>query len=65
MKLRHGPKLISGRIKSINPSEDGLERLCVDMDESDRGIAPGQFAVFYDGDQCLGGAMIEKTLGCL
>jgi len=24
-------------------------------------VAPGQFVVFYDGDQCLGGAIIDKS----
>ncbi len=62
MKLRHGPKLISGRIESLTPTEDGMKRLGVYMDESDSGVAPGQFAVFYDGTQCLGGAMIEGHL---
>jgi len=59
IKLRHGPKLIGALIRSLSVSEDGKERLEVTMDESDRGLAPGQFAVFYDGDDCLGGAMIE------
>jgi len=32
--------------------------LNVKLDKPDRGIAPGQFAVFYDGQICLGGGVI-------
>ncbi len=63
MKLRHGPRLISGRIAPLSPAADGKTRLRVQMDESDRGIAPGQFAVFYDDELCLGGAMIDEFGG--
>jgi len=54
LKLRHGPKLIGADVAAA-----GTDRLSVVMDEGDRGLAPGQFSVFYDGDVCLGGAMIE------
>ncbi|MDX1406175.1 MAG: tRNA 2-thiouridine(34) synthase MnmA [Woeseiaceae bacterium] len=38
------------------------ERLLVSFNESQRAVAPGQFTVFYDGDRCLGGAVIDRVL---
>ncbi|MEI6222307.1 MAG: tRNA 2-thiouridine(34) synthase MnmA [bacterium] len=49
VKLRHGEKEYGCVLKT---KRDGLFE--VTIDEQDQGIAPGQFAVFYDGEVCLG-----------
>jgi len=37
------------------------DTLRVAFDERQKAIAPGQFVVFYAGDLCLGGAVIDRT----
>lgn len=37
------------------------DRLSVDFDAPQAAVAPGQFAVFYDGERCLGGAVIDSA----
>jgi tRNA U34 2-thiouridine synthase MnmA/TrmU len=53
VKLRHGPKEYPCEVKLLDDGD-----LSVKLDGFDRGIAPGQFAVFYDGEYCLGGGTI-------
>jgi tRNA-specific 2-thiouridylase len=36
-------------------------RLEVVFDEPQRAVTPGQSVVFYDGEACLGGAVIAAT----
>ena len=53
-KVRHSPRLESCEIKQL-----GSARIEVQLKEKDQGIAPGQSAVFYEGQYCLGSGVIE------
>jgi tRNA-specific 2-thiouridylase len=52
VRVRHGPTLRRAVLELEG------ERGRVRLEEGDRGIAPGQFAVFYEGEVCLGSALI-------
>jgi tRNA-specific 2-thiouridylase len=54
VKVRHGAKVYKAEIEYLTN-----DHLRVKLQEKDRGIAIGQFAVFYDGEYCLGGGVIE------
>ncbi|MEJ2553288.1 MAG: tRNA 2-thiouridine(34) synthase MnmA [Gammaproteobacteria bacterium] len=43
-------------------SRDGSDAYLVHFDEAQRAVTPGQSVVFYQGEVCLGGGIIEKIV---
>lgn len=56
VKVRHGEKKYDCTLAWLSDGEAQ-----VNLQEKDQGIAEGQFAVFYDGDICLGGGVISAS----
>ena len=42
--------------------QSGQDRLLVNFAAVQTAVAPGQFVVFYAGEQCLGGAVIDRAI---
>lgn len=55
VRMRHGPRLTPA---TITHTPDGV---AVQLRERDQGIAPGQYAVFYHDDECLGGGAMSLS----
>ena len=49
----------SGNSAILHNNEAGIN---VKFYENAKGIAPGQSAVFYEGEDVIGGGIIQKTL---
>lgn len=59
VQVRHGDGSHDGTLELGPDGTSGRVRLA----RVDKGLAPGQFAAFYDGDVCLGAGVIEGGLG--
>jgi tRNA-specific 2-thiouridylase len=55
VKIRHGAHIHDAQITE----HAGI--LKVTLEERDQGIAPGQFAVFYENGKCIGSAIIKES----
>ena len=53
VKIRHGAQTYDCSLKGEGPYQ-------VVLAEGDKGVAPGQYAVLYQNDQCLGGGVISR-----
>ena len=60
VKLRYRQADQFGELTS---PDSGDERLTVRFETPQRAATPGQWACFYDGDICLGGGVIESSVG--
>lgn len=59
VKLRHGESFYQATVSFVNPEKT---EAMVKLMGNDQGIAPGQFAVFYEGDVCLGSGIIKEQV---
>jgi tRNA-specific 2-thiouridylase len=74
LKLRHGPNFCKGTVikeqadsnnsnnsSNSSNSNSSSSSVRVRLEKRDKGIAPGQFAAFYRGTECLGAGVIKDT----
>lgn len=60
VKIRHGEMFYTASIQKEEFLVGKNPTLHIQLDSNDQGIAPGQFAVFYQDDYCLGAGIITN-----
>ncbi len=58
VRIRHQGELLKAKVSAKGGSASG-RKFIVELDEPQRGVTPGQSAVFYLGDEVLGGGVIR------
>ncbi|MFT7483806.1 MAG: tRNA-specific 2-thiouridylase, partial [Oceanospirillaceae bacterium] len=56
-KIRYKHEGVSSRVTQLSD-----DKIRIDFDEPVTGVAPGQAAVFYEGDDVIGGGWITKSI---
>lgn len=61
VKIRHGRAMHACVLETLEGKSGSSGSALVKLADRDQGLAPGQFAVFYDGDYCLGSGVIIES----
>ena len=62
VQIRYRHAAAPAVVTRLAPSADGAERAAVRFDEPQPAVTPGQAAVFYRGDEVIGGGWIDRAL---
>ena len=64
VRTRHTGELAPARVTVLDDADAApASRVRIDFAEPRRTVAPGQSAVVYDGLECLGGGIVERSSG--